>query len=126
MSQTVLIFSLFAVFQFKHFLCDFPLQFEFMVFKKCNPGWNFFFPLLGHASIHGLFTTIIVLLINPSFWWLGICDLVIHFVVDRLKSGPRYLGRYNDVTKSSFWNILGFDQALHHLTHVGIIYLIAL
>lgn len=122
--QLTLVFILLVVFQFKHFLCDFPLQFSFMIKRKCSPNWDFFFPLLAHALMHGIFTLITCLLIRPDLWYLAPLDVVTHFTLDRLKSGPRYLGRFNDHQKASFWSILGFDQALHHVTHMFFVYLI--
>ena len=46
--------------------------------------------------------------------------------MDRFKSGPRYLGRYNNLSKAGFWNVLGFDQMIHHLTHIYIVYIIVI
>jgi hypothetical protein len=57
-------------------------------------------------------------------WWLALVDFAIHFVLDRFRSGPRYLGRYTDLDKPLFWWILGLDQMLHHLTHLWIIWMI--
>jgi hypothetical protein len=117
------LFSLLIVFQFKHFFADFPLQRQYML-NKFRPGWDFILPLTIHCGVHALLTTVIAVLINPSLWWLAFVDFAIHFTMDRLKSGPRYLGRYNDPTRSSYWMALGFDQMIHHLTDYLIIYLI--
>lgn len=57
-------------------------------------------------------------------WWLGVLDFAVHFIVDRLKSGPRYLGRFNDQNTALYWSILGADQMVHHLTHMYIVYLL--
>ena len=118
------IFLLFLLFQIKHFLCDFPLQSTSMVMGKGRPGWDFVPWLLAHSGVHGVGTLIIMLFLNPIYWWMGPVDFIIHFLVDRLKSGPKYLGRFNDVTSPSFWNVFGLDQKIHHLTHVAITYYI--
>lgn len=115
------LFSLFVVFQIKHFFADFPLQRQYML-QKTRPGWDFMYPLTIHCAVHALLTLIIALMVNPAFWWVCVVDFVLHFTMDRIKSGPRYLGRFNDQTKSSFWMALGFDQMFHHLTHYFIIY----
>lgn len=116
-------FILFVVYQVKHFIADFPLQREYML-QKVKPGWDFVLPLTMHSGVHGLGTLFVVLVVNPSLWWLGVLDFILHFISDRLKSGPRYLGRFTDMKKQSFWNVLGFDQMVHHITHVYFIYYI--
>ncbi len=116
------IFILLVVYQFKHFLADFPLQREYML-KKFSPNWDFFLPLCLHAGVHAALTLLIVFIFHvANLWWLALVDFVIHFIMDRIKSGPRYLGRFNDRDKPGFWNALGFDQMVHHLTHLYIIW----
>ena len=118
------IFILLVVYQFKHFLADFPLQREYML-KKFSPNWDFFLPLCLHAGVHAALTLFIVFIFHvANLWWLALVDFVIHFIMDRIKSGPRYLGRFNDRDKPGFWNALGFDQMVHHLTHLYIIWII--
>lgn len=117
------IFELLVVFQLKHYIADFPLQREYML-RKTRANWDFVVPLGLHSSVHAFGTLVICLYYAPHLWWLALVDLVVHFVIDRLKSGPLYFGRFNDLTKSSFWNIMGLDQMLHHITHLYIVYLI--
>lgn len=122
--QIKLTFVLLVVFHIKHFLADFPLQFNFMLKYKVSPAWNFVIPLSLHCLIHSGFTLMICLIVDPSYWWLAIVDFGVHFTMDRLKAGPRYLGRFNDPNKSSFWISLGFDQMIHHLTDILVIYIL--
>jgi Protein of unknown function (DUF3307) len=117
------IFILLIVFQIKHFVADFPLQREYML-KKTVASWGFVAPLSLHCLVHAVFTLLIVMTIRPSLWWLSIVDFVVHFVMDRIKSGPNYLGRFNDRDKPGFWNALGFDQMVHHLTGFAMIWLL--
>lgn len=121
--QLQFVFTLLVIYQFKHYIADFPLQREYML-RKTKANWDFLGPLGMHSLVHGLGTLVICFIFAPHLWWLSIIDFVVHFVVDRIKSGPRYLGRYNDLSKSSFWNILGLDQMAHHLTHIYIVYVI--
>ncbi len=87
---------LLVLFQLKHFLADYPLQRPWML-GKFKEGWGFVPPLLAHVSVHGLLTYLIV-----RFWTgdvrMGFClaalDMTIHFMMDRLKAGPRYMGRW--------------------------------
>lgn len=118
-----LVFNLVIVFQIKHFIGDFPLQSSYMLMKQ-RADWKFFIPLLVHSLVHALMTLAIVLWFAPALWWLSIVDLLVHFVLDRIKAGPKYLGRFNDIHKKSFWFFFGLDQMLHHLTHLYFIWLI--
>ena len=117
------VFILLIIFQIKHFICDFPLQREYML-RKTLPGWNFLAPLSLHCLVHMLFTLIIVVFYNPSLVWLAPVDFVVHFIMDRIKSGPRYLGRYNDRNRPGFWNALGFDQMVHCFTNFYIVWVL--
>ncbi len=117
------IFILLVVYQLKHFLADYIFQHNYML-KKIRPGWNFIAPLGLHCIVHGAMTLAICLYFRPSMWWLSLVDFVFHFTTDRLRSGPRYLGRYTDINRSIFWWILGFDQMIHHLTHLLLIALL--
>lgn len=122
-NDLITLFTLLLAFQFKQFIADFPLQREYML-KKTLPGWEFVVPLAMHCSVHATLTLVICLWFVPSLWWLALVDFVIHFTMDRIKSGPKYLGRFNDRDKPGFWNCLGFDQMVHHLTHYGIIWML--
>lgn len=121
--NTNLIFLLFILFQVKHFVADFPLQREYML-KKVQPGWGFAVPLMVHCGVHAIITLAILLYFKPSLWWLSLVDFVVHFFMDRIKSGPKYLGRYTDKAKASYWNVFGIDQMVHHLTSILIIWML--
>jgi len=113
------LFILLVLFQIKHFLADFVFQNVWML-QKSQPGWNFVPPLSLHCGIHAVSTLAIVLYIQPSLWWLSLVDFAIHFVMDRVKAGPRYMGRWSDVRSHGYWICFGFDQMVHHLTHLYI------
>ena len=117
------IFVLLIVFQVKQFVADFPLQREYML-RKVRPGWDFVAPLALHCLVHASMTLAICLWWNPSLWWLAAVDFAAHFFMDRLKSGPMYLGRYNDRTRTSYWTAFGFDQMFHHLTHLYLVWVL--
>lgn len=122
-TQMVWAFQLLVLFQIKHFIGDFPLQREYML-KKFLPGWEFFIPLATHCIVHGLLTLAIVMAVSFNLWWLAVIDFVIHFIMDRIKSGPRYLGRFSDKNRAGFWNSFGIDQMIHHLTGFYIIWVV--
>ena len=112
---------LLVVFQVKHYVADFPLQHEYML-RKTQASWSFLPPLVLHCAVHAGLTLMIVLIVAPRLWWLAAFDFAVHFVMDRVKSGPRYLGRYHDVTRQAYWNCFGFDQMVHHLTGYAIVW----
>ena len=124
-AQLELTFILLIVYQFKHYIADFPLQREYML-RKTRAEWDFLLPLVTHCLVHAAATLIICFIFLPSVWWLALVDFIVHFLMDRFKSGPRYLGRYNNLSKAGFWNVLGFDQMIHHLTHIYIVYIIVI
>lgn len=113
------LFLLLIVYQVKHFMADYIFQNVYML-QKARAGWNFVGPLSIHCGVHAAFTLGIALYVNPSLWWLALLDFGIHFLMDRIKAGPRYLGRYNNPTTKAFWVAFGFDQLVHHLTHLYI------
>lgn len=117
------IFILLIVFQIKHFVADFPLQKEYML-TKADRSWSFLKPLVLHCLVHGGLTLSITLYFAPHLWWLCFIDFTIHFLMDRIKSGHKYLGRFNDMSKPSYWNSVGIDQMVHHFTNYLMIYLI--
>lgn len=123
--QLETVFILLIIYQIKHFVADFPLQREYML-KKTSANMDFIVPLGTHCLVHGLGTLLICLVFAPQLYWLSVVDFVCHFIIDRVKSAPQYLGRFNDMTKAGFWNTLGLDQMLHHLTHIYLIYVIAI
>jgi len=123
MSEIQNIFILLVIYHIKHFIADFLFQNNYML-KKILPGWDFALPLALHCAVHGVFTLLICLYYRPEMWWLSLVDFGIHFFLDRFRSGPRYLGRYNDVNQTIFWWILGFDQLMHQLTHIWLVWLI--
>lgn len=129
MSGLDFIFRILIAFQIKHFVADYPLQGKYML-GKFKPGWDFLGPLLSHCLVHAYLTFVIVWSCpGELFTWqfalqMAVLDFVIHFIMDRIKAGPKYLGRFKDMYDKKFWWSLGLDQMVHHLTHYLIVYLI--
>jgi hypothetical protein len=130
---------LLIIYQLKHFIADYPLQGKYML-QKFLPDWSFFFPLLAHTGVHAIMTFCISLCFAniKTAATLAIFDMVVHFTMDRIKAGPKYLGKYKPLTAKEyptstvsqkrsntlFWWSLGLDQMIHHLTHYVIIYVL--
>lgn len=105
-------------FQIKHFICDYPLQNQYMLKKMNDSDWVK--PLAAHAGVHSLFTFLIIFAfggIGLAFL-MAILDFVIHFVIDRIKAKT---SKGVSPSESKFWRYLGLDQMAHHLTHYTII-----
>jgi hypothetical protein len=103
------IFFLLMVYQLKHFAADYLLQGEYMLGKFKDHGW--LRPLLAHAGVHATFTYAIaagVFLLagfpNPlaPALMIGLFDGTIHFVMDRLKAGSKYMGRWKAITSPEY------------------------
>ncbi|WP_411034931.1 DUF3307 domain-containing protein [Shinella sp. BYT-45] len=112
-----------AAFLAKHFLADFLFQTDWMAAGKDRPeGW--LAPLAAHSGVHGAMTAALFLAVSPPLAWLGLADAAVHGVIDRMKS---LAARRMQVTprQAGFWRLFGADQALHHLTHVGLAILFA-
>jgi hypothetical protein len=113
----------------KHLIADYFLQGKYML-GKFKPGWEFLGPLTAHCLVHFVFTfvTATVFLVANDHG-NDVClatavsafDFICHFIMDRIKAGPKYLGRYKDMMKPSFWRCLGIDQAWHHYTDLAIV-----
>ena len=144
------IFTLLVAFQIKHFFADYPMQTPYML-QKFKADWGFLMPLVAHCGVHAGLTFAIVWIWywnHPVNAWVLLAlptfDFVVHFVMDRIKAGPKYLGRFEAISKAEyhyykdktnraqfnaamksnkyFWWSLGLDQKVHHLTHYVIIY----
>jgi len=134
------IFILLVLFQLKHFFADFLLLNEYML-RKFKDGREFILPLMAHCGVHAVFTFGIALMFTSAIGFsivLSFFDFAVHFTMDRLKAGKRYLGRFKPLTGQEytnatslqkkhnkfFWWSIGFDQMVHHLTYYAIIALI--
>lgn len=101
------IFVLLIIFQFKHFLADYPLQGKYMLGKFAD-GWKWVLPLSAHAGVHFLFTLMICLFVRPQYWWLALFDFGTHFVMDRIKASPNLLGKYKALSANEMKEALKF------------------
>ena len=100
------IFVLLFMFQIKHFLADYPLQNEYML-GKFKDKWDWIKPLGAHCGVHATFSFFILYVFCPwltlsAILTLSILDMVIHFIMDRIKASPNLLGRFQSLTKNDF------------------------
>ena len=122
---------LLLVFQVKHFLADYPLQFQFMYENKGKKeGWVG--PLFLHSLTHAGMTYWIVLVYISFFtdseeltvgylllvvYTASAFDMITHFVADRWKAVKK-----EGPNTKSFWINLGIDQMVHHAVGVIIVF----
>ena len=105
------VFALLVVYQLKHFICDFPLQGEYML-RKFSPDWKVWIPALSaHAGVHAFATLFIVVYIQRVFmadvdfsfaFYLAAADFYVHFLMDRIKASPTMLGRFKSLSAREF------------------------
>jgi uncharacterized protein DUF3307 len=114
--------ALYAVFALKHYFADFVLQPNWMAAgKERARGWVV--PLAAHAGCHAVLTMVVAFIMAPGLWWLGVVDFLVHGGIDRAKgSASCQLNLKQD--EASWWWIFGFDQLLHHFTHLAFILLL--
>ncbi len=108
--------------QLKHIICDGPLQTLQMVQDKSHYGKP---QGLLHAAIH-IVGTVVVLAVSglPLALILGLAALdgVLHYHIDFVKENVVKLKRWK-TADGPFWWALTTDQALHHMTYVGLVWL---
>jgi hypothetical protein len=111
--------TLCATFVAKQFLADWLFQTSWMALGKAElEGW--LAPLLAHAGVHAALTLVLMLVLRPSLWWLAAVDFMLHAVIDYGKTSvTRGLGL--TARDNAWWWLIGFDQALHELTHLAFI-----
>jgi Protein of unknown function (DUF3307) len=118
--RTILV--LFALLQIKHMFADYFLQTPRMLSGR-GEYWH-----LGraqHAAVHGIGSAICFALVGAGpavIAGLVIGEWVVHFNIDWCKA------RYCDAkglnpSQAGFWQAAGFDQALHQLTYVAMVWI---
>lgn len=107
--------------QVKHMFADFYLQTPRMLVGRDR---YLHMGRAQHAGVHAVGSVIGLLLIGaaiPFVLLLVAAEWVAHYHIDWGK------GRYSDMTgytpfDSGYWRAIGFDQALHQLTYVAMIW----
>ena len=115
------IFLLLSLFGIKHFIADFPLQFQYMVKEKGTYGAV---GGLHHSFLHASFTFLVLIPFcgdSMLIILMPLLDFVAHYHIDWAK---QQLNRGLTMKDYRWWTLLGLDQCLHYLTYVGIIYVV--
>lgn len=115
---------LLLLFQLKHFICDYPLQIS--PYQYLNKGTYGHLGGLLHALIHSIGTFVVLVFFVAPIGALMLCllDGITHYHIDWAKVKLTQHYGLTPSTSAMYWLLLGFDQLLHQLTYLGIIWLI--
>jgi hypothetical protein len=109
-----------VLFQFKHYLFDFLFQTGYQLRNKRtygHPGG------LLHAGLHALGSIPALYVLHAPVWLIAaliLGEFAVHYHVDWLKE--QVLRATGWTSKDfGFWQALGIDQMLHHLTYVAML-----
>jgi hypothetical protein len=122
--QIQLVLAALLVLQFKHFIADFVLQTPYQFLNKGkygHPGG------VIHAGIHAFGSMFAFLIIRPSLllgMTIVIGEFIAHYHIDWLKERTVKLNQWI-FPQSEFWWTFGADQALHQVTYVVIVAVLA-
>jgi hypothetical protein len=117
---------LLTLFQLKHFLADYPLQTIEMVREKGIYGRQ---GGIYHSLIHAVLTFGMLGLVDFTVFpveytfafGIAALEFVIHYHIDwsKMQMSKRF-----STEDKGFWNWIGFDQLLHHLTYAGFVWIL--
>lgn len=108
-------------FQIKHFICDFVLQTSY---QYKNKGFYGHLGGIIHAGLHVIGSIPALWLLTHNLETIGILLLVeflIHYHMDWLKVRTDRIYALSD-RQQAYWVLFGFDQFVHQLTYLGMIY----
>ncbi len=123
-ASTLLLLSSLALFEVKHFACDFVFQTAYLYRNKGIYGHRAGFI---HAGLHAMGSLPAILLLTSAAQLVAailVVEFLVHYHVDWLKlfNDKRYrLG----INQSGYWVIFGADQLIHQLTYVAILAVLA-
>ena len=122
-ASTLLLSSL-ALFEVKHFLCDFVLQTTYLYRNKGIYGH-----LAGvlHAGLHVLGSLPAIFLIGGTPGLIAVIvigEFLVHYHVDWLKLHIDHRYRLR-IDRSAYWIVFGLDQLLHQATYIAILLVLA-
>lgn len=106
----------------KHLIVDFPLQGKYQWSNKGTYGHK---GGLLHAGMHGIGTVLVFSILDPlSAIIAGVIDAFVHYHIDWAKVYINKALKWGPTTHEEFWWLLGFDQYLHTLTYISLVFMI--
>ncbi len=124
--SVAMVLAALVLFQIKHYLADFHWQSQWMVTNKGrygHPGG------LAHAGLHGGLSLVVLAAVAPwaplLFVSLVLAEIAAHYHIDWFK--VRIVTRSGiDENDPAYWHWLGLDQALHQLTYLAMLAVLAI
>ncbi len=113
------VFTVLALLQLKHFLCDYVLQTPYQLQNKGtygHPGG------ILHSGLHAAGTVIVLAICGfgaALIAAVAVAEFVVHYHVDWGKE--QFVRRFPSDRQDVFWRIIGFDQLLHQLTYAAML-----
>jgi Na+/H+ antiporter NhaA len=107
----------------KHFVLDFYYQPPYMWQNKGTFGhWGG----IAHSGIHAVVTYVILsfFIDAPDAAILAAFEFVVHYLTDWAKMNINRIKGRTATTHNEFWQLTGFDQLVHQLTYVAILYMV--
>ena len=105
----------------KHFIADFPLQGPYQYRNKGTLGHP---RGILHAAIHAVTTALILMWFTPSFVLIAFAEGIAHYFIDWAKVNLNARMGWGPLTSEKFWWLLGFDQWLHQMCYLVIVWLV--
>lgn len=109
----------------KHFIFDFYYQPPYMWQNKGTFGhWGG----IAHSGIHAFATYFILCLfvVPAAALMLAAFEFVVHYLTDWAKMNINRIKGWTATTHNEFWQLTGFDQLVHQLTYVFILFMITI
>jgi uncharacterized protein DUF3307 len=119
----LLVLSALALFQLKHFACDFALQTPRQIRAKGNYGQV---PGLEHAGLHAIASLPALLVLTQSAAVIAIAiagEFVVHYHVDWSKARIDKWRNFSNQS-TAYWIVFGFDQLVHQATYLTLVFLL--
>lgn len=124
-----LVLSMVALLFLKHFIIDFPLQ--IWAYQYANKGTYGHPGGLLHSGLHVLGTALVMLSLfgfgRDAIYvttYISLLDGIIHYHIDWTKMNLNKKFGWGPTTHNEYWVLLGFDQLLHALTYILLVYLV--
>ncbi|MEM7320021.1 MAG: DUF3307 domain-containing protein [Pseudomonadota bacterium] len=112
------VLALICLLQIKHMFADFFMQTRKMLSGR---GEYWHMGRAQHAGVHAIGSILVFLIIGASLPFILIIaalEWVVHFNIDYGKA--QYTDRKKlQPNQAMFWQAMGVDQALHHLTYLA-------
>ncbi len=122
-STVLLALSALALFQLKHFACDFALQTRRQIQAKRKYGQ---LPGLEHSGLHAVGSLPALILLThsiPTIVAVMLAEFLIHYHVDWAKVRIDHARRF-DNTGTAYWTVFGLDQLVHQATYLAIVFVL--